>query len=1072
MFDIVRVRTLWLAHYTAIAAIFTGSTGLKLIWFYLESKTKKAHFLNQTIQYRTGEIRGLYSRSFFWWINQLFVFGFKRDISVENLPHLDRALSSDAVHISDPNKNDGYGLIGAFALVFTLKAVLNGIQNSHETWASPTELAIAVYLLEKKVLWAAAIPAAISLSFFTSNFLDTAKSLKMLGMSEQASRIMQLLRVRELNLQKKFRHSMVKMNLLAGIPSNLSPVITLSVYTGIAFWTGREPLTEAQTFMTLSVILLSSTPLSNPVYSAPRLAGVVDCFKRIQEYLLESPRRDYRRWEKSFETFEAEIIPDRKSCDSPKMPTYPTPDVVIVHQADLSWSSTHPILSNISVKLPHGSLTMVLGPVGSGKSMLLKAVLGELHCTKGYVQIQSSLKVGFCDASPWICHSTILETICGELGYDEKWYQTVIRACALEEDINNFTDGYSTARTQLALFDDVLSALDTRTREHLCEHVFGSRGLLRQHNVTVVLVTHAHQPLAFADQVLLMEDGRISDYGNPQDIGNRNEPLVIEDIPSNVNTVSGSTLDDLQRMKPFPSPKVEDIDPDVHLLNVGQLGLWVQWWAEVNARSPYSQLEPYISVYAALAISASALWASCMRLVFCRIVPKSSTQFHEYLVTKIRDAPLSFLTSTDNGTILNRFSQDMTLVDRSLPADFLKTTNNFAQCLMTAVFFQLVVYLIQKFYLRTSHQLRQLDLEYKSPLYTQFTETVSGLITIPRGVTTTRWLILVLDLFVAGVAIALSLLAVFVPNIGPIGVSLISLITFSQQLTELVNFWTSMETSIGAITRIKSFQKAVPSENLPLENQIPARTWPSEGRLVFHNVSAGYLMTVRPVIRDISLTVDPGTKLGVCGRTGSGKSSLILTILRMIEIHNGDITIDDIIRNRVIVIPQEPVLLSSRSVRDNLTGLAAVADTTALVDDSMILEALEKVQLREYIDCCASGLDTKMESVTLSAGQKQLLCLARAIIMKRKILLLDEATSNVDDKTNELMQKIIRTEFQGCTIIAVAHRVHTLADFDMVAVMDEGTIVEYDSPAKLSSRPQSLFRQLCEKQSTPFTKPT
>lgn len=140
----------------------------------------------------------------------------------------------------------------------------------------------------------------------------------------------------------------------------------------------------------------------------------------------------------------------------------------------------------------------------------------------------------------------------------------------------------------------------------------------------------------------------------------------------------------------------------------------------------------------------SVLWALCMWLIFCSIVPKSSSLFHEHLVTKVKDAPLSFLTSTHNGIILNRFSQDMTLVDRSLPADFLKTTNNFMQCLMSALFISVkakyfapliaiagfVVYLIQKFYLRTSRQLRQLDLETKSSLYTQFTETIIGLTTI------------------------------------------------------------------------------------------------------------------------------------------------------------------------------------------------------------------------------------------------------------------------------------------------------------------------------------------------------
>lgn len=519
----------------------------------------------------------------------------------------------------------------------------------------------------------------------------------------------------------------------------------------------------------------------------------------------------------------------------------------------------------------------------------------------------------------------------------------------------------------------------------------------------------------------------------------------------------------------------------------------------------------YVSIYAVLAIMGSALWALCMWLVFCRIVPKSSKKLHQYLVNKIKDAPLSFLTSTDSGTILNRFSQDMALVDRSLPADFLKTSNNFVQSLMSAILISVgakylaclipvavfVVYLIQRFYLRTSRQLRQLDLETKSPLYTQFTETISGLTTIrafgwqrycqeehqqllqtsQRPFFTLfviqRWLILVLDLFVAGIAIILCLLAVFVAGIGPIGVSLISLVTFSQQLTELINFWTSMETSIGAITRIRDFQRNVPSENLPSENETPHPIWPSEGHIVLHNVSAGYQLAAPPVLRNISLTVAPGTKLGICGRTGSGKSSLILAILRMIEVQHGELSIDGvnlktcprgIIRNKVTVIPQDPVLFSGRSVRENLAGVIAAGSTLAGNHDLEILETLEKVQLREYVESCTGGLDARIDDLFLSTGRQQLICLARAIIMKRKILLLDEATSNVDEKSAELMQNVIRTEFSDCTIIAVAHRLNSLIDFDMIAVIDEGRIVEYDSPGKLLGRSQSLFRQLYEMQ--------
>lgn len=488
-----------------------------------------------------------------------------------------------------------------------------------------------------------------------------------------------------------------------------------------------------------------------------------------------------------------------------------------------------------------------------------------------------------------------------------------------------------------------------------------------------------------------------------------------------------------------------------------------------------------------------------MWLVFCRIVPTSSSKIHEYLVNRVKKAPLHWLTSTDSGVILNRFSQDMTLIDRSLPAEFLKTSSNFVQCLISAAFICVgakymaplilltvfAIYWIQRFYLRTSRQLRYLDLEHKSPLFTQFTETLNGLITIRAFgwqysfqeehkqllqqsqkpyyllFVVQRWLTLVLDLLVAGIAVMLAVLSVLTPNIGPVGVSLISLITFNQQLAELINFWTLMETSIGAIARVRSFEK-VPTEDLPSENQYPPVTWPLEGSIIFQDTSMAYEMTGRPILQNITLNIPAGSKLGICGRTGSGKSSLILALLRMIEIQSGDIIIDgislqscprDMVRSKVTVIPQEPVLFPG-TIRDNIAAFKAL-------DDDRALRALEKVELRGHV-MAHGGLDAKMENLPLSAGQRQLICLARAIVKQQNILLLDEVTSRVDDTTDRLMQQVIRQEFPGCTIVAVAHRAHTLLDFDRIAVIDDGKVVEYDTPAALLSIPGSLFSRLCD----------
>ncbi|KAJ5538214.1 hypothetical protein N7494_007693 [Penicillium frequentans] len=1305
LFDVVRVRSLWLASNTAIAGLYTASIILKMIWFYLESQSKRTYFLNQREHHGEEEVHGLYNRTFFWWVNSYLCLGFKRILSVDDLPHLDQTISSEILHrqlirrctqvmkasrtsrsalaystiwtfkssiiwasiarlavigltycqpflitaLTDyvqnvnPSKNDGYGLIGGFALVFFLKGSLIqfaqafsclyqhhnfrlttkirgalvslifektltlafdeisdaaaltlmsndidniafGVQNMHEIWASPVETGIALFLLQRQVSWAAAVPAFVSVVTFVSthflskstpsrqkswmqavrqrvafasSYLNNSATIKMLGIQDSLSSILQQFRIKELSRQKKFRHMMIKMNLLAGTITNLCPVLTLGIYTGIALHTGSSPLTASSAFTTLSIVSLLSSPLSNLIYSGPKVTGALECFQRIQEYLMAESKLDDRIIshpqhsmaasqveESELEAF-LELQAMNVSALGPEII-----DLVHIYQAAFGWQRQEAaILSDVNIKIPPSSLTLLVGHVGSGKSTLLKAILGEVPCLKGFIHVNIT-EISFCDTKTWIRNRSIRDNICHPLPYDEQWYRTVISSTTLDRDIDALpqkdhtvigSNGLSMsggqrqriaiaraayARTKLAIFDDSLSALDTATSALVFTRVFGSQGILRQNGTAVILATHDWNFLTDADNVIILGDGKIREQGPPREL------KTFKARELEVSTESSVPFQGLSQGIQVNTPftnitelnekfarKQGDLRDYAYyfrasggwsmILYAGALtigvfcaqftNLWVQWWADENLRTPFGQFSQYISVYAILATAGAGIWAFCMWLVFCRIVPTSSSKIHEFLVNKVKKAPLHWFTATDSGVILNRFSQDMTLVDRSLPAEFLKTSSNFIQCLMSATFICVgaklmaplilltvfAIYWIQKFYLRTSRQLRFLDLEYKSPLFTQFTETLDGLITIRAFgwqhsfqeehkhlllqsqkpyyflFVVQRWLTLVLDLLVAGIAVMLAILSVFTPDIGPVGVSLISLITFNQQLAELINFWTLMETSIGAITRVRTFEK-VPTEDLPLENQYPPVTWPLEGSIIFQDTSMAYELTAHPVLRNIALNIPAGSKLGICGRTGSGKSSLILALLRMIEIQSGDIIIDgislqscprDMIRSKITVIPQEPVLFPG-TIRENIGAFKSL-------DDHRALRALEKVELKGHV-MEYGGLDAKMDDLPLSAGQRQLICLARAIVMKQNILLLDEVTSHVDDTTDRLMQQVIRQEFSGCTIVAVAHRAHTLLDFDRIAVIDDGKVIEYDTPAALLSTAGPLFSRLCD----------
>jgi len=325
-----------------------------------------------------------------------------------------------------------------------------------------------------------------------------------------------------------------------------------------------------------------------------------------------------------------------------------------------------------------------------------------------------------------------------------------------------------------------------------------------------------------------------------------------------------------------------------------------------------------------------------------------------------------------------------------------------------------------------------------------------------------RWLNFVLDMVVASIAILLMALTVSLKgkiSPGLLGIALVQVVGLGQLLSDLITFWTLMETSLGAIARVKSFAAETPCEDLPGEDHPPPESWPQAGYIEFKGISASYSETSSPVLDNLSLSISQGQKIGIVGRTGSGKSSLLLTLFRMLDLESGSIIVDNVdistlprqeVRANLIALPQDAFFLNG-TVRLN-------ADPMERCKDAEIEVALGKVGLLDII-VEKGGLGVDMHADFLSHGQRQLFCLARAMLRKSTILVLDEATSSVDIKTDEMMQKLIREEFRGYTIIAVAHRLDSLMDFDKIAVLDKGVLVEFDNPASLLKRP-SIFKDL------------
>ena len=240
----------------------------------------------------------------------------------------------------------------------------------------------------------------------------------------------------------------------------------------------------------------------------------------------------------------------------------------------------------------------------------------------------------------------------------------------------------------------------------------------------------------------------------------------------------------------------------------------------------------------------------------------------------------------------------------------------------------------------------------------------------------------------------------------------------------------------------------------------PKEDWPTNGCILFNKYSTRYREGLELVLKQMSFEIKAGHRVGVVGRTGAGKSSLTLALFRLIESAHGSIHIDGVdisqlglydLRSRLTIIPQDPVLFTG-TLRLNL-------DPFEKHSDQQIWTALELAHLKPFIVCLEAGLNHPVSEggENLSVGQKQLICLARALLRKSKIIVLDEATAAVDIETDELIQQTIRKEFNDCTIVTIAHRINTILDYDRVLVMNEGQVAEYDSPQVLLNNYNSIF---------------
>ncbi|XP_011944054.1 PREDICTED: ATP-binding cassette sub-family C member 8 isoform X6 [Cercocebus atys] len=483
---------------------------------------------------------------------------------------------------------------------------------------------------------------------------------------------------------------------------------------------------------------------------------------------------------------------------------------------------------------------------------------------------------------------------------------------------------------------------------------------------------------------------------------------------------------------------------------------------------------------------------------------KVAKRLHRSLLNRIILAPMRFFETTPLGSILNRFSSDCNTIDQHIPSTLECLSRSTLLCVsalavisyVTPVFLvallplAIVCYFIQKYFRVASRDLQQLDDTTQLPLLSHFAETVEGLTTIRAFryearfqqklleytdsnniaslflTAANRWLEVRMEYIGACVVLIAAVTSISNSlhrelSAGLVGLGLTYALMVSNYLNWMVRNLADMELQLGAVKRIHGLLKteAESYEGLLAPSLIP-KNWPDQGKIQIQNLSVRYDSSLKPVLKHVNALISPGQKIGICGRTGSGKSSFSLAFFRMVDTFEGRIIIDGIdiaklplhtLRSRLSIILQDPVLFSG-TIRFNL-------DPERKCSDSTLWEALEIAQLKLVVKALPGGLDAIITEggENFSQGQRQLFCLARAFVRKTSIFIMDEATASIDMATENILQKVVMTAFADRTVVTIAHRVHTILSADLVIVLKRGAILEFDKPEKLLSRKDSVF---------------
>uniref|UniRef100_A0A8C7TT12 Multidrug resistance-associated protein 4 n=1 Tax=Oncorhynchus mykiss TaxID=8022 RepID=A0A8C7TT12_ONCMY len=736
-------------------------------------------------------------------------------------------------------------------------------------------------------------------------------------------------------------------------------------------------------------------------------------------------------------------------------------------------------------------------PSNFPQSSLLSAILGELPHDKGVLKVKGQLT--YASQQPWVFPGTIRSNILFGKALHPQKYEKVLRACALKRDMELLPDGDLTvigdrgatlsggqkARVNLAravyqdadiyLLDDPLSAVDAEGQFPICRRAFGTLkslclfpcvsrcicGILK--NKPRILVTHQLQYLQAANQILVLKEPVQTVVEESRSEGTIGVGLYVKYLKAGANILYNYM-----------------VKSSASKCNI------LKW-----------------EIFSGLT-GATLIFGFARSLVMFNVLVKAAQSLHNRMFNSILRTPVRFFDVNPIGRVLNRFSKDIGQLDAALPWTFVDFIQIFLQIIgVVAVAASVIPWILiplapliivflflRRYFLQTSRDVKRLESTTRSPVFSHLSSSLQGLWTIRAFraeerfqntfdayqdlhseswflfLVTSRWFAVRLDgmcaVFVTITAFGCLLLRDQV-EAGSVGLALSYAVTLMGMFQWGVRQSAEVENMMTSVERVVEYTEL--ESEAPWETQMrPPPEWPSQGLITFDRVSFSYSSDGPVVLKDMKAMFRPKEKVGIVGRTGAGKSSLVSALFRLAE-PEGRIYIDGVLtseiglhdlRQKMSIIPQDPVLFTG-TMRKNL-------DPFSQHTDEDLWNALQEVQLKSVVE----ELPNKMETVlaesgsNFSVGQRQLVCLARAVLRKNRILIIDEATANVDPRTDELIQKTIRDKFRECTVLTIAHRLNTIIDSDRILVLDAGQIHAYDEPYTLLQNHDGIFFKMVQ----------